>query len=264
MLLRGEAIEHRQRRLAAALPRDLIAQPLHLRAFDGSGEHGPHAIMLSPDGTKLVIVCGNHTKVPFALKNLTEPQTMAGIRSSQRRVELPPDGTSRVPANWDEDLIIPRMWDAGGHAVGILAPGGYVVSTDPEGKAWEIWSAGYRNAYDMAFNADGELFVYDADMEWDFGSPWYRPTRVNHATSGSELGWRSGTGKWPACYPDSLPALVDIGPGSPVGAPPPPPLCGRPDFGPGARAARTRAAASSAAMCPSCPQACITPGAWER
>jgi glucose/arabinose dehydrogenase len=81
-----------------------------------------------------------------------------------------------------------------------------------------VWSAGYRNAYDFAFNADGELFVYDADMEWDFGTPWYRPTRVNHATSGSELGWRSGTGKWPAAYPDSLPPLVDIGPGSPVGA----------------------------------------------
>ena len=196
---------------------DTLDTVAKLRAFDGGGEHGPHAIMLSPDGKRLVIVCGNHTKVPFALKNLTEPQTMAGIRSSQRRVELPADGTSRVPANWDEDRIIPRMWDAGGHAVGILAPGGYVVSTDPEGKAWEVWSAGYRNPYDMAFNADGELFVYDADMEWDFGSPWYRPTRVNHATSGSELGWRSGTGKWPACYPDSLPALVDIGPGSPVG-----------------------------------------------
>ena len=188
-----------------------------LRVFDGGGEHGPHAVMLSPDGNKLFIICGNHTKVPFAMKNLTEPQTMGGIRGSQRRVEMPPEGTSRVPANWDEDLLIPRMWDANGHAAGILAPGGYVVSTDPEGKAWEVWSSGYRNPYDMAFNADGELFVYDADMEWDFGSPWYRPTRVNHATSGSELGWRSGTGKWPACLPDSLPALVDIGPGSPVG-----------------------------------------------
>ena len=197
---------------------DTLDKVEKLRAFEGGGEHGPHAIMLSPDGKKLVIICGNHTKPPFAIKNLTEPQTMAGIRSTQRRVELPPDGTSRVPANSDEDLLIPRMWDAGGHAVGILAPGGYVVSTDPDGKQWEIWSSGYRNPYDMAFNADGELFVYDADMEWDFGSPWYRPTRVNHATSGSELGWRSGSGKWPACYPDSLPALIDIGPGSPVGA----------------------------------------------
>jgi putative heme-binding domain-containing protein len=196
---------------------DTLDKVEKLRSFEGGGEHGPHNILLAPDGKKLVIICGNHTKPPFPIKNVTEPQTMGGIRTSQRRVELPPEASSRLPANWDEDLIIQRMWDANGHAVGILAPGGYVVSCDPDGKAWEIWSGGYRNAYDMAFNADGELFVYDADMEWDFGSPWYRPTRVNHATSGSELGWRSGSGKWPACYPDSLPALVDIGPGSPVG-----------------------------------------------
>ena len=47
--------------------------------------------------------------------------------------------------------------------------------------------------------------------------PWYRPTRAVHATSGSEFGWRSGTGKWPAYYVDSLPPMVNIGPGSPVG-----------------------------------------------
>ncbi len=28
---------------------------------------------------------------------------------------------------------------------------------------------GYRNQYDIALNQDGELFTYDADMEWDFG-----------------------------------------------------------------------------------------------
>jgi putative heme-binding domain-containing protein len=189
-----------------------------LRAFEGGGEHGPHAVLLAPDGEGLFIICGNHTKVPFAIADKTPPQTMGGLRTEQRRVVLPTDGGSRLPANWDEDLVIPRMWDANGHAAGILAPGGYVVRTDRDGKQWEIWSAGYRNPYDMAFNADGELFVYDADMEWDFGTPWYRPTRVNHATSGSELGWRSGSGKWPASYPDSLPAVVDIGPGSPVGA----------------------------------------------
>ncbi|MFM8634259.1 MAG: c-type cytochrome [Planctomycetia bacterium] len=188
-----------------------------LHPLTSGGEHGPHAVVLSPDGKRLVIVCGNHTPLPFAVKNLTPPQTMAGIRTSQRRVELPPGATSRLPANWDEDRIIPRLWDANGHAVGILAPGGYIVTTDPLGKEWEVWSGGYRNAYDIAFNADGELFAYDSDMEWDFGTPWYRPTRVNHATSGSELGWRSGSAKWPAGYPDSLPPLVEIGPGSPVG-----------------------------------------------
>jgi putative heme-binding domain-containing protein len=197
---------------------DVLDRVEKLRDFAGGGEHGPHNVVLSPDGTRLFIVCGNHTKPPFGVTDVTPPQTMGGIREDgQRRVTLAADGTSRLPANWDEDLVIQRMWDGNGHAAGVLAPGGYVVSTDPDGTTWELWSAGYRNPYDIAFNADGELFVYDADMEWDFGTPWYRPTRVNHATSGSELGWRSGTGKWPAAFPDSLPALVDIGPGSPVG-----------------------------------------------
>ncbi len=188
-----------------------------LRAFSGGGEHGPHNLLLSPDGQQLVVICGNHAKLPFDVKNVTEPQVLGGIRETQRRLELAGDGGSRLPACWDEDVIIPRMWDGNGHATGVLAPGGFIVSTDRDGKQWELWSAGYRNPYDFAFNADGELFAYDADMEWDFGTPWYRPTRVNHATSGSELGWRSGTAKWPASFADSLPELIDIGPGSPVG-----------------------------------------------
>ena len=196
---------------------DMLDKVEKLRTFEGGGEHGPHAVRLSPDGKNLYVIAGNHTLPPFKVENVTEPQTLGGLRTEQRRVKLPAEATSRLPANWDEDLVIPRMWDAGGHAVGILAPGGWVAKTDRDGKTWEIHTAGYRNPYDFAFNADGEMFVYDADMEWDFGSPWYRPTRVNHATSGSELGWRSGAGKWPASYADSLPAAVDIGPGSPVG-----------------------------------------------
>jgi putative heme-binding domain-containing protein len=128
-----------------------------------------------------------------------------------------PFQASRIPANWGEDLLLPRQWDANGHARGRLAPGGWIARTGPDGKRWEIVSVGYRNAYDIALNAEGELFAYDSDMEWDMGTPWYRPTRVTHATSGSEFGWRSGTGKWPAYYADSLPPLLDIGPGSPVG-----------------------------------------------
>ncbi|MEZ0276131.1 MAG: c-type cytochrome, partial [Roseimicrobium sp.] len=60
-------------------------------------------------------------------------------------------------------------------------------------------------------------FTFDADMEWDMGAPWYRPTRINHCVSGADYGWRSGSGKWPSFYGDSLPATVDIGPGSPTG-----------------------------------------------
>ena len=172
---------------------DVLDKVEKLKAINGGGEHGPHAVRLAPDGKSLYVVCGNHTQPPEKFDH------------------------SRVPKNWGEDHLLPRQWDAGGHARGILAPGGYVAKTDFDGKHWEIFSSGYRNPFDFAFNADGEMFVYDADMEWDYGMPWYRPTRVNHATSGSELGWRSGTGKWPAYYVDSLPAMVDIGPGSPVG-----------------------------------------------
>ncbi|MCH8830158.1 MAG: c-type cytochrome, partial [Planctomycetes bacterium] len=172
---------------------DQFDEVIKLKSFRGAGEHGPHALRLSPDGKSIYIVCGNHTDPPA---NLTH---------------------KRLAPKWGEDLLLPRQWDARGHARGKLAPGGWVAKTDPDGKTWEIISNGYRNSYDMAFNADGELFVYDADMEWDFGSPWYRPTRVVHATSGSEFGWRSGTGKWPTHYIDSLPPVINIGPGSPVG-----------------------------------------------
>ncbi len=172
---------------------DQFDEVVKLRPLAGGGEHGPHAVRLSPDGKSLFFVCGNHTDLPPKI-----------------------DG-SRVPRNWGEDLLLPRQWDANGHARGRMAPGGWIAKTDPDGKTIEIFSVGYRNAYRFAFNADGELFAYDSDMEWDMGMPWYRPTRAMHAVSGSEFGWRSGTGKWPAYYVDSLPAMVNIGPGSPVG-----------------------------------------------
>ena len=57
---------------------------------------------------------------------------------------------------------------------------------DPDGKNWTLVAAGFRNPFDIAFNDVGELFTYDADMEMDVGTPWYRPTRVNHVVSGGE------------------------------------------------------------------------------
>ena len=163
-----------------------------LRSLKGGGEHGPHAVVLSPDGKSLYVIAGNDTK-------LTE---LAG---------------SRVPKLYDEDQILPYMTDGNGFMSGERAPGGCVYKVDPAGKNWELVSMGYRNPFDMAFNRHGDLFTYDSDMEWDMNTPWYRPTRVCQADSGSDFGYRNGSGKWPAYYPDSLPATVDIGPGSPTG-----------------------------------------------
>lgn len=163
-----------------------------LMRIKGGGEHGPHAIILSEDGESLIINAGNHT-------------------------DLPEISGSRLPSNWDEDHLLPRQWDANGHAKGRMAPGGWICKVSPDGQSWEVLSSGYRNEYDIDMNPEGEIFSFDADMEWDQGSPWYRPTRICHAVSGSEFGWRGGTGKWPTYYPDSLPPVVDIGPGSPTG-----------------------------------------------
>jgi putative heme-binding domain-containing protein len=69
---------------------------------------------------------------------------------------------------------------------------------------------------DIALNREGELFTYDSDMEFDIGVPWYRPTRINHVTSGAEFGWRANTGVWLDYFADSLGSVLDIGPGSPT------------------------------------------------
>lgn len=165
----------------------------HIVPLNGGSEHGPHGLILTPDGKRIVMVAGNNTTLPEKVDH------------------------SRVPENWDEDHLLGRMPDARGHNADRMAPGGFIMSLDPDGKNLELIASGFRNPYDLALNRDGELFTYDADMEWDVGTPWYRPTRVNHVISGSEFGWRNGTGKWPAYYPDSFGAAVDIGPGSPTG-----------------------------------------------
>ena len=161
-----------------------------LRRIQGSGEHGVHSLILSPDGKSIYVVCGNQTS----------PTEFS---------------SSRAPLHWSEDNLVPRI--PTGFMDNSLAPQGWIARIDPEGKTWELIASGFRNEFDAAFNREGELFTFDADMEWDIGDPWYRPTRVNHVISGAEFGFRNGSGKWPAWYLDSFGAVVNIGPGSPTG-----------------------------------------------
>src|SRR6185503_12288905 len=101
-----------------------------LRKMDGGGEHGPHAILLSPDKKSLHIICGNQTK-------------------------LTKIDSSRVPLHWSEDHLLPRLWDGNGFMKGVLAPGGWIARIDPDGTNWELISTGFRNEYDAAFNRYG-------------------------------------------------------------------------------------------------------------
>ncbi|MDF1849228.1 MAG: DUF1080 domain-containing protein [Verrucomicrobiales bacterium] len=169
-----------------------------LRAFESKSDHGVHAVVPTPDGKYFYLITGNNAVIN----------------------EGPYKGTSAkspVAKIWGDDHLLPRMPDGRGHNRHVLAPGGIVYRISRDGKEFEIFASGFRNIYGGSLNKDGELFTYDADMEYDFNTPWYRPTRVNHVVSGGEYGWRNGAGKYPEFYPDNLPSNLNIGPGSPTG-----------------------------------------------
>ncbi len=163
-----------------------------VKALNGSGEHGPHGMVPSPDGKSIYVTSGNFT-------------------------DLPEINSSLVSKNWAEDQLLPRRPDARGHANDRFAPGGWIGRVTTDGKNFQLFASGFRNAYDIAFNDHGDLFTYDSDMEWDYGTPWYRPTRICQVVPGAEFGWRHGSGPWPPYYEDSMPPMLEIGPGSPTG-----------------------------------------------
>ncbi len=171
---------------------DVLDKVEKIRGMEARGDHGVHAVVLAPDGKSLFLICGNGAKAT-------------------------PVNTSSVPVVWGEDHLLPRMPDGRGFMRDVLGPGGTIYRISPDGQVWDRYATGFRNIYDAAFNRDGELFTYDADMEYDFNTPWYRPTRVCHVVSGAEFGWRNGAGKRPEWYPDNLPPVLNIGPGSPTG-----------------------------------------------
>jgi putative heme-binding domain-containing protein len=158
----------------------------------GMGEHGPHAVFVGPDGM-LYFDIGNHAW----------PAVTAEPNSPHEE--------------FYEGQLLPSYMDARGHARNIRAPGGTFWRLDFEGETWERVAGGFRNQYDAAFNLMGELFTFDSDMEWDINLPWYRACRTVHVVPGGDYGWRTGSGKWPAYFPDSLPPMNEVGRGSPVG-----------------------------------------------
>jgi putative heme-binding domain-containing protein len=152
-----------------------------LHSSPGSVGHGRNALALGPDG-RIYAIHGDAVNLPDGIADRTSPL----------RRNAPPFRPNE----------------------------GHVLRMDPDGSNREIFCAGMRNPYGIDFNADGEAFTYDADAEFDMGTPWYRPTRVNHLSSGADFGWRAVTGSWPAYYPDhpdNTQAALDIGKGSPTG-----------------------------------------------
>ncbi|MCS5608567.1 MAG: PQQ-dependent sugar dehydrogenase, partial [Alphaproteobacteria bacterium] len=152
-----------------------------LHSSDGGAGHGRNDLALGPDG-KIYAIHGDSINLPKRIPDLTSPL----------RKKFQPFRNNE----------------------------GHVLRMDAEGGNKEIFCAGMRNPYGIAFNTDGEAFTYDADAEFDMGTPWYRHTQVKHLTSGADFGWRAVTGSWPSYFPDhpdNTQATLDIGKGSPTG-----------------------------------------------
>ena len=98
-----------------------------LRGMQARGDHGVHALLLGPDKKSIYLITGNNTTPVEANR-------------------------SRVPMDWGEDHLLPRMPDGRGHNRERLAPAGIIYKISPDGKDWEIVSSGYRNIFDGGFN----------------------------------------------------------------------------------------------------------------
>jgi putative heme-binding domain-containing protein len=190
-----------------------------LHRFRGDmGEHGPHAILHGPDD-KLYVVSGNHAWAHLgadAAANGVNPAKLAA-NSPLRRWPTGGMGPDQGKPNTTEDVLLPRLNDARGHAADILAPGGTIWRMDHDGQNMSLVAAGFRNHFDAAFSPHGELFTFDSDMEWDENLPWYRAVRVCHCPPGADFVWRTGAANTPPYYLDSLPPITETGRGSPVG-----------------------------------------------
>lgn len=159
---------------------------------EGGVGHGRNHIKLGPDG-RIWVAHGNNVLLPSPLAD-TSP-----LR------------------NYGHDQVLPNPWDGSMFDGNVELPAGHVVAVDPQDGRIELVAGGLRNPLDIAFNREGELFTFDADMERDVSASWYMPTRVLHLVPGADFGWRRGTGRFPSWYVDTLPSVVDIGLSSPTG-----------------------------------------------
>jgi len=164
-----------------------------LRFTGKPSEHGAHGVQLGPDGM-IYTVIGNGSQL-----------------------EDVPAKTSPYQFAYEGD-VVPKYEDPTGQATNVKAPGGTVVRVAVDGSKVETVAGGIRNAYDLVFDQNGELFIHDSDMEGDIGTTWYRPPMVFNVTAGADMGWRSGSSKFATHYIDQAPPVCETGRGSPSGA----------------------------------------------
>ncbi len=159
-----------------------------LLRFTGElGDNGPHGVTLGLDGM-LYLVVGNESQLEGAVSRRSPYQFTYNGSLQSGDGENTPDH------------------------------GGTVIRVGIDGSRPETFAGGIRNAYDLVFDQNGELFIHDSAFEADRETNWYRPTSVYNVTAGSEMGWRSGWSKFVSYYLDQSPTVCTTGAGHPTGA----------------------------------------------
>ena len=145
--------------------------------FAGTGNgyyHRLNAILPTPDGTSLIVAHGSRT-------DHGEVQDFDGAAPGLREVPVT-SALLRVPIDAD-DVVLPN--DAAA-----LAAGGYLLAD------------GFRNAFDLAYDADGRLYAAENAGDRD------DPDELNWVREGHHYGfpWRIGTNDTPQRFPGYDPA----------------------------------------------------------
>ncbi|HEX3870053.1 MAG TPA: PVC-type heme-binding CxxCH protein, partial [Pirellulales bacterium] len=98
---------------------------------------------------------------------------------------------------------------------------GTILRMSRDGTQRQVIAHGFRNPYDLDFNARGQLFTVDSDSERETGLPWYASTRLFDVATGMSHGWlytgSQMTWNRPPWFADSVERLVEFGRGSPTG-----------------------------------------------
>ena len=105
------------------------------------------------------------------------------------------------------------------HWAGDARGEGYLLGMQLNPTKWEVICGGLRNPYGVSVHASGEAFTFDADNEYDMGTPWYRPTRVVALLPGGDVGYRTAGNKMPPRFhdqPENVPPVLTIGRSSPT------------------------------------------------
>ncbi|MDJ0923879.1 MAG: choice-of-anchor D domain-containing protein, partial [Acidimicrobiia bacterium] len=178
--------------------------------------HATNGMALTPDGNTLYVMSGGHTNQGAPSNNFAETPEYA-LSAAMLKVDL-----AMIDSTYGGSYDLPTV----GRAAGAEPFGGNDGATqavwDVDGPV-QVYSPGYRNAYDVVLTLDGNLYTFDNGPNNGWGG--IPPSCDNTTTeSGSEtapdnLHHVSGEGYYGG-HPNPTRGNLSLVPGAVVGTPP--------------------------------------------